>query len=178
MQLRFEPAQDRLLWQLRTTDGALYAVWLTRRMVRLMWPHLARLVTQAELAQELPHAHVVPEAQPMLAQAMRDRPLRGASFDQPFAQQAASRPQGDVPLLPEAIDLGPGDGGKGLRIQLRESVDPASATGRRLAVQLNADLATALQRLLEQALAGADWNLPVAPPATDAASAPRPPVLN
>jgi hypothetical protein len=147
-------------------------------MVRLMWPHLTRLVTQAELAQELPHAHVVPEAQPMLAQAMRDRPLRGASFDQPFEQQAATRPQGDAPLLPEAVDLGPGQDGHGLRLQLRESTDPNDATGRRLAVQLNADLATALRRLLEQALAAADWGLPITPPVADASTPPRPTILN
>ena len=177
MQLRYEPAADRLLWQLRTTDGALYAVWLTRRMLRLVWPHLARLVTQAGLAQELPNVHVLPEAQPMLAQAMRERPLRGASFDQPFEQQATARPLGESPLLPEAIDLGPGLDGRGLRLQLRELLDPNAPNGRRLAVQLNADLATALQRLIEQALAGADWGLVLAPatPGTDSA---RPSLLN
>lgn len=176
MQLRYQPAADRLLWQLRTNDGQLYAVWLTRRMVRLLWPPMTRLVTSAGLRQEMPHASVVPEAQAMLAEAMRARPLPGASFDQPFDTRAAARPLGPEPLLPEAVDLGPGPGGQGLKLQLREATG-----GRSITVQLTADLATALQRLLEQALAAADWGLQPSPPETGAvgpADNPRPPVLN
>lgn len=191
MQLRYHPAADRLLWQLRTTNGDLYAVWLTRRMVRLLWPPMAKLVTNAGLAQAMPHATVVPEAQAMLAQAMRERPLPGASFDQPFDTRVAARPLGPEPLLPEAIDLGPGDNGQGLKLQLREGArdvppDPVPGvaagtspppSGRRLAMHLSADLATALQRLMEQALAAADWGLVVAPaqPSEDSG---RPGVLN
>ncbi len=171
MQLRYQPAADRLLWQLRTTNGDLYAVWLTRRMVRLLWPPLAKLVTNAGLVQEMPNATVLPEAQAMLAQAIRERPLPGASFKEPFDTRVVAQPLGAEPLLPEAIDLGPGDGGKGLKLQLREG------GGRRLAMQLSADLATALQRLLEQALAAADWGLVVAP-AADSDGPARPNVLN
>jgi len=171
MQLRYQPAADRLLWQLRTTNGDLYAVWLTRRMVRLLWPPLAKLVTSAGLAQEMPHASVVPEAQAMLAQAIRDRPLPGASFAEPFNTQVVAQPLGTEPLLPEAIDMGPSEGGIGLKLQLREG------GGRSLAMQLSADLAAALQRLLEQALSVADWGLVVASAPADDGSG-RPSVLN
>ena len=176
MQLRYQPAADRLLWQLRTTGGDLYAVWLTRRMVRLLWPPLAKLVTNAGLAQEMPHATVLPEAQAMLAQAIRERPLPGASFKEPFDTRVVAQPLGAEPLLPEAIDLGSGDGGQGLKLQLREGAQGSG--GRRLAMQLSADLATALQRLLEQALAAADWGLVVSDPPPDISGETRPSVLN
>jgi hypothetical protein len=171
MQLRYQPAPDRLLWQLRTTGGDLYAVWLTRRMVRLLWPPLSKLVTRAGIVQTLPNATVLPEAQAMLAQAVRDRPLPGASFAEPFDNRPAAQPLGAEPLLPDAIDLGPGDSGQGLKLQLRED------GGRRLAMQLSADLATALLRLMEQALGAADWGLVIAPaePGNDAI---RPSALN
>jgi hypothetical protein len=172
MQLRYQPAADRLLWQLRTTNGDLYAMWLTRRMVRLLWPPLSKLVTQAGIVQTLPHATVLPEAQAMLAQAVRDRPLPGASFAEPFDAKATGHPLGAEPLLPEAIDLGPGDNGQGLKLQLRED------GGRRLAMQLSADLSTALLRLLEQALAGADWGLVVTPQTADADRPAGPTQLN
>ncbi len=176
MQLRYDARADRVLWQLRTSDGQLFAVWLTRRMVRLLWPHLGRLVTDAGLRQELPNATVLPEAKAMLAESIRTRPLAGASFDKPFDTRVVNQPLGPEPLLPEAIDLGPGAGGRGLKLQLRES-----NAGRSLVVQLNADLATALQRLLEQAVAAADWGLGIGPAAggqpVDAGPAP-PPVLN
>ncbi len=170
MQLRYQSGPDRLLWQLRTHNGDVYAVWLTRRMVRLLWPPLQKLVTKAGLAQEMPHASVLPEAQAMLAQAVQARALPGTSFSEPFNAQPVAQPLGAEPLLPEAIDMGPGADGKGLKLQLRET------GGRRLAMQLSADLATGLLRLLQQALVAADWGLDQAlptPPGGD-----RPTLLN
>lgn len=169
MQLRYQPAADRLLWQLRTTGGDLYAVWLTRRMVRLLWPPLNKLVTHAGIVQTMPHASVLPEAQAMLAQAALERPLPGASFSEPFIAQAQTEPLGPEPLLPEAVDLGPGDGGQGLQLQLREP------GGRSLGMQLSDDLSTGLLRLLEQALAGADWGGPFTAAAAPQAPGPATP---
>lgn len=163
MQVRYQPGPDRVLWQLRTSSGALFAVWLTRRMLRLMWPPLHQLVTQAGVARLAPNAtpaHWMPEAQAMLTQAARERPLATARFDEVFDTQALSQPLGPEPLLPEAVDLGPTTDGPGLQLQVRE------AGGRRLSLKLNDDLATALLRLLEQALAEADWGLPAAEAAT------------
>ena len=171
MQLRYQPGPDRLLWHVRTSTGELYSAWLTRRMVRLLWSPLSKLVTSAGLAQVMPHATVLPEAQAMLAQAVRDRPLPNASFSEPFNAQVTAQPLGPEPLLPEAVDLGPGTHGRGLNLQLR------ATDGRRLALQLDSDLATALLRLLGQAVAGAEWDLMVPLPASDDQDG-RPPVLN
>lgn len=173
MQVRYQPGPDRVLWQVRTSSGELFAVWLTRRMFKLLWPPLQQLVTQAGVARVAPHATpatVMPEAQAMLAQAARVRPLPTARFNEPFDVNAVSQPLGPEPLLPEAIDLGPVADGKGLQLQVRD------AGGRRLALKLNDDLATALLRLLEQALREADWGW--APTGPDAAGSAGPVVLN
>ena len=53
MQVRYEPTADRVLWQVRTAGGELFAVWLTRRMLRQLWPHLQRLVTQASVLRSM-----------------------------------------------------------------------------------------------------------------------------
>lgn len=151
MQVRYQPAADRVLWQVRTTAGDLFAVWLTRRMLKLLWPPMNKLATQAAVAQVAPHAMALPEAQAMLAQAARERPLATARFNEPFEVKAVAQPLGPEPLLAEAIDLGPGADGKGLKLQLREG------GGRHMTLKLNDDLATALMRLLEQALKEADW---------------------
>ena len=172
MQVRYQPAADRVLWQLRTTAGELFSVWLTRRMLRLVWPPLHKLVTQAGVAQVVPHATVLPEAQAMMAQAARDRPLPTARFNEPFDAKAVAQPLGTEPLLPEAIDLGPGADGKGLQLQLRE------AGNRRMTLKLNDDLATALMRLLEQALKEADWGFNLGEAQPQASEAAPPIVLN
>jgi hypothetical protein len=139
-------------------------------MLRLLWPPMNKLVTQADVAQVAPHATVLPEAQAMLAQAARARPLATARFNEPFDAQATTQPLGPEPLLPEAIDLGPGADGKGLQLRLREG------GGRRMTLKLNEDLATALLRLLEQALKEADWGFS-APEATPPGTEPAAPVV-
>jgi hypothetical protein len=164
MQVRYEPAADRLLWQVRTFGGELFEVWLTRRLFRLFWPPLQQRVVQSGILQVLPQADtatVMPEAREMLAQQARERPLPAADFSVPFNPQAQARPLGEQPLLPSAVDLGKGAQGHGLALRLRE------AGGRQLELNLTADLATALTRLFEQVLAAADWNLepPPSPPA-------------
>lgn len=156
MQVRYQPAADRVLWQVRTHSGELFAVWLTRRMLRQLWPPLARLVTSAAVAKLAPHAMVLPEAQAMMAQVARNRPLAHANFSTPFDAKPVAQPLGPEPLLPTAIDLAAGNDAKGLRITLREP------GGRHMALALSDDLATALMRLLEQALAEADWGLALA----------------
>ena len=56
MQVRYQPGADRVLWQVRTSGGELFAVWLTRRMLRLLWPPLQQMVTRAGVARLLPNA--------------------------------------------------------------------------------------------------------------------------
>ncbi len=171
MQVRFEPTADRVLWQLRTHGGELFEVWLTRRLLRQVWPLLQGLVGQAGLKRMSANATVLPEARAMLAQAARERPLPMADFSQPFNTQPATKPLGPEPLLPEAVELGPGANGQGLKLQLRD------AAGRNLALGLSDDLATGLARLLEQALIAADWGITAAPATPEALTPAGPPTL-
>jgi len=180
MQVRYQPRADRVLWQLRTQEGQLFAIWLTRRMLRQLWPPLQRLVAEGEVAQVVargaapgqPPPTVLPEAREMLAQVARERPLPGTDFRQPFDTRPAEQPLGAEPLLPEQVDLGPGSDGRGLHLRLREP------GGRQLGLQLSADLATALMRLLEAALREADWGVLPAPAAAAAVAPAAPTVLN
>lgn len=173
MQIKYDALADRLLWQVRTRAGELYAVWLTRRMVGRLWPPFLNLVTRGGLAQMAPNATPVPEARAMLEQAARERPLPATDFNAPFESRAVSRPLGPEPLLPTAIDLTADPQGSGLTMNLREE------GGRSLRLHLGADLATALMRLLQQALKAADWGVAPATAAQVATQMSSPPqVLN
>ena len=163
IQLRYEPLADRLLLSVRTHSAELYATWLTRRMAAQLAAPLRQAVARLALPPSAAGALPVPEVQQMLEQVARERPLAGANFQQAFAGGAdASYPLGPEPLLPEEINVA-SPPGAGLVISLREQ------RGRRLELKLNNDLATALLRLFDQALAGADWGL-----ARTAADAPPP----
>jgi hypothetical protein len=161
IQLRYDPAADRLLMQVRTTKAELYSAWLTRRMVARLYPLFLQKVALAGVARSVPQAMPVPEARQMLEQAALQRPLPGTDFQKPFSEADASHPLGPEPLLPAAIDLRPVASG-GLVITLREE------RGRRLEMSLTNELSTALLRLMDGALKMADWALPAhAAPAAD-----------
>lgn len=160
IQLRYEAAADRLLLQVRTRQAELYAVWLTRRMVARLRPHLRLAVTKLAVARAAPQSMPVPEARAMFEQAARERPLPNADFQTRFEAEGSRHPLGTEPLLAGEVDLRGLPGG-GLGLALREP------RGRQLDLRLDADLATALLRLLDQALAGADWGLPADEPAAD-----------
>jgi hypothetical protein len=157
MQVVYEPRADRLLWQIRTRDGALYAVWLTRRLMMRLWPPFQGLVADAALAQvQTAGAVAVPEARAMMAEVARHKPLPGANFQAPFDSRPTSRPLGAEPLLPDHVELTPqpapsAQKTRALVIRIREH------EGRSLDMQLNEDLSTALMRLMENALAAAEW---------------------
>jgi hypothetical protein len=170
MQVRYDPTADRVLWQLRTAGGELFALWLTRRMLRQLWPHLTHLITAAGVAAAAPSALLLPEARAMLAETARSRSLAGADFSTPFNPAPAALPLGPLPLLPVAIDIGPGTHGQGLTLAAREP------DGRNLQLALSADLANGLLRLLEQALADSDWG--ILAPAAAPGGPTQPVVLN
>jgi hypothetical protein len=172
IQLRYEPAADRLLMQVRTTEAEHYAAWLTRSMAARIYPPFRQAVTRASVAQTAPQSMAVPEAREMLEQAALQRPLPGTDFQKPFTETGSSHPLGPEPLLPVAVDLRPVAAG-GLVITLRED------RGRRLEMALTAELSTALLRLMDSALQAADWGLAVqgtaaAAPASGAAAAEAP----
>ena len=171
MQVRYDPAADRILWQVRTQAGEMFAAWLTRRMLSQIWRPFQNLVGQSSLAHTPVAASMLPEAHEMLAQTARARPLPGADFKAPFNPQATAQPLGPEPLLPIAADMGPRPDGPGMALRLRDD------QGRSLAVQLTGDMCTALSRLLEKALADADWGLAVAAPPAPAAAGPQAPRL-
>jgi len=172
MQVRYDPAADRILWQVRTRTGELFGAWLTRRMLLQWWPRYQDLVGQSSLPTGVAAAQVVPEARQMLAETARARPLPTADFAAPFNPEPAAQPMGAEPLLPTAIEMGLAATGHNLVLRLREG------EARSLGLQLTPDLATALLRLLDQALVEAQWG--TAASATGGPSAePAPPrVLN
>jgi len=156
--LHYRPEADRISLRVNASDGAQFAVWLTRRLVLRMWPHLASMVTtigvQREVAQATPGANVMPEARAMLADVARERALKASDFKTPFTERPTSQPLGAEPMLAESAQLTTlADG------QLRLAFTDAAK--RNVALQLSAEHATALRELLLQALRHADWGVAI-----------------
>jgi hypothetical protein len=171
IQVKYDALADRLLMQVRTRAGEVFAIWLTRRMVQRLLPPFQQIGTRFSLAMAHPHSVLLPEARAMLEDAARSRPLPNADFTQHFSTDNTRQPLGPEPLLAAEVEL-QADAQRGLRMQVRE------ARGRHITLQFNDELHAALSRLFEQALAAADWGL--APPAelSTSDSAATPPLLN
>ena len=153
IQVLYDTTADRLLLHMRTGAAEVYAVWLTRRMVSRLYAPFRKAVTATSVAQTAPQALPVPEARQMLEQAALDRPLAHADFGKPFVTTDASYPLGPDPLLPDTVDLRPGQAGH-ILLAFREP------RGRRVEVVLNNELSAALLRLIDSALAASEWALP------------------
>lgn len=155
IQIKYDAAADRLLMQVRTRSGEIFAVWLTRRMMQRLWPPFQQLSAQMALTRAAPDAVLMPEARAMLADVARSRPLPNADFTQRFTSDSASLPLGKEPLLAAEIEL-QASAQRGVLMTIRESRD------RHVALQINEELHAALLRLFEQALDAADWGLAAA----------------
>jgi hypothetical protein len=161
---------DRLLLRVRSSDEQVFAVWLTRRLCLRLWPHLSSLVQRAGAAQALsqaaPQAVATPEAVAMLAETTRTQTMQQADFSQPFQGTAAHAPLGTEPLLAHTVQMTP-------RPQGHLSLAISDARQRRVQLDLDATLATAVRELVIAALRQADWGLALD---SDTTAAPR--VLN
>lgn len=158
IQIKYDAVADRLLMQVRTRAGEVFAIWLTRRLMQRLWPPFQQLGARAALTRTHPDAVLLPEARAMLADAARQRPLPNADFTQHFNHDDARQPLGPQPLLATEIQL-QADAKGGLRMKVCES------QGRQITLQFNDELHAALSRLFEQALVAAEWGLlqPAAP---------------
>jgi hypothetical protein len=159
----FDPEQDRLLLRIRGREGEQFSAWLTRRVMRNLYPAL-RQASGHLAAGILPAGAVAtPGARQMLADSARTQAVEQSDFSQPFADQAARHPIGEAPLLPARIDLQV-QADRRVRFVLTETPQ------RTLQLELVQQDWEALRHMIEQALERAEWGLPA-----DAEPLPAPP---
>lgn len=139
LQVANDSVQDRLLMRIATDSNEEIRVFLTRRFLREIWPHLNR----AQLEQ-------LDAALPLTA------PDEGneapASFAQPFREDNPSYPLGSTPLLASEASF-ERTGERLLRLTLREGRE------RSFTLSLKPELLQALCAMLRAAAGQAQWDL-------------------
>jgi hypothetical protein len=156
LQASYVTEQDRILVRLNTHAGEELRLWLTRRMVKNLFPHMMKVTTEliATPAQNTGGDGTDPKA---AVQFKIQESLRQADFVTPFKSQATTLPIGESPLLATTVHITPSEGG-GLRIGFEEKV-PDQAGSRSFEVTLGQDLLHGFMHLLEAALQHADWGM-------------------
>lgn len=167
LQASYVAEHDRILVRLNTLAGEELRLWLTRRMVKNLFPHIIKVTTELIAAQSQSASHDGAD-QKAFTQFKKQESLRQADFSTPFETQAMVLPIGDAPLLATTVHITPNEGGA-LRIGFEEKI-PGLASSRSFEVTLGQDLLHGFMHLLESALKHADWGMTldqVNPPVDD-----------
>ncbi len=154
IKIDFSPEQDRLLLRLASDDHSEVLLWLTRRCVRLLWPLLMKTAESTPGIALQP----VPEARQALLGMQHERALSRADFSRPYDDAARARPLGAEPILIARIDSArSADGNHVLALLPRE--------GQGINLALDDTLLHGLCKLLQDAVAKADWEMQLEVPA-------------
>lgn len=140
LQVAHDSVQDRLVLRIGTQANEEIRVFLTRRFLRELWPHLAAML-----------AGHLGMARPLTA-APEGQAGGSPTFAEPFREENPGYPLGSNPLLAAEATLEPA--GDGLcRLILRELRE------RGVTLNLNAELLQALCSMLRASAGQAGWDL-------------------
>ena len=166
LSLTYQVEQDRILVQITTHSDEALRVWLTRRMVANLLPHLTHAVTNVEIG----NAQLATQddiGKKMLMEFKKHESIAQSDFKTPFKPDAAIFPIGAEPLLVTNLNLTPVGKGE-LRIGFEEKL-AGTVKPRGFQVTMGSPLLHSFMHLLESAIKLSEWGLvPTATPDTAA----------
>lgn len=156
LQATYCAEDDRILLRLSADeeDGTRQELrcWLTRRLIKILWPTIMSAM-QKQVVLDLPQAaHASSEIVSMEHHASVSKIKAGGNFDVPFDTTAASYPKGTQPLLCTVarihLELN-----KGPRINFESAHDGG------FEVQFDSTLLHGLCTMLQQVVKSAEWGI-------------------
>lgn len=137
LQVACDQVQDRLVLRVSSQADEEYRIWLTRRFLRELWPHLVELI--GKKATPIP---------------IVDESARGeaGNFEQPFSEENATYPLGSTPLLTSEVKFDSLSDGS-FNLTFREGRE------RSFKLALNVDMLHTLCAMLRAGAEHAKWNL-------------------
>jgi len=141
IQVANDSIQDRLVLRVGTQANEEFRVYITRRFLREIWPHLTAMLHGpfGASATPTPSTNATPDVEP-------------GGFDQPFRADNPTYPLGSTPLLASEATMEAVAEGEA-RLILREGRE------RSFTLKLHAELLQALCAMLRAASEQASWDL-------------------
>jgi hypothetical protein len=143
----YDAMQDRILLRMRTSDGAEYRLWITRRYLALLWPILMKMADGFS-ARKAPGD---PLTRSTLAELAHGAAVGQADFASEY-QEGSSFPLGQEPILLAKISLRPPAGDTQTVLLLPNQGDGIN-------LDLDEKLVHIVARLLQQTATAGEWNL-------------------
>lgn len=171
LKLDFVPEQDRLLLRVSTDTRLEVRLWLTRRVLRLLWPLLVQMVRSApEIALQSN-----PQARDALVGMQHEQALSRANFSAPFEEAPRDMPLGTEPILVTRIKTNKDENGNQVLGLLPQQ-------GQGIHLTLDTTLLHSLCKLVQNAVAKSEWDivleLPALPSTLAAGEADTPKTIN
>jgi hypothetical protein len=169
IQVTYQAGQDRLLCRAsfkrekpapstgQSESLSEIRAWLTRRMVRNLWPAIIQVLeTQITLA--MPEAaHIKSDIVGMEHESSLNRMRTAGAFDTPFVADVRDFPFGESPLLVHHVDFTM-DASQPIRITLRPE------TGQGFELKMAPAMFHAFCELMRDAVKHAEWDVELALP--------------
>ena len=150
LKLDFVPEQDRLLLRVSTDDRQEIRCWLTRRLLRLLWPRLLQMVRAApEIALQSN-----PQARDAMVGMRHERALRQANFAEAFEDGPRAMPLGAEPILVARIQTNTDDRGNQVLALLPQH-------GPGIHLTMDEVLLHSFCKLVQNAVTKSEWDIVV-----------------
>lgn len=168
-QVSYLAEQDRILVRMNSTEGVEQQLWLTRRMLRGLYPHLEQVSQQLALPDAPAVGHDGAAAHAVQA-FQRQETLDRTDFATPY--QAAQPLPGDFeqPLLVTTTHIQKQSDNM-VTVQFEETLQ-GQAESRQLEIHMGSDTLISLLHVIRLALQNSDWGLD-----TDAITAAAPTIV-
>ena len=152
LNLGYDGLEDRLLLRLGLADNTEVAIWITRKMVKILWS----MLQSSQMAPLLTPDTFAPEAQPILEEIARAvEPAIPKKLDFSETYKPGRKPRTQQPILPSDCRLVSLEQGKKYRLELEAK---GAYTVR---IALTAEISQALINMLQLATREAVWDLPL-----------------
>lgn len=150
IQVSFDAEHDRLLLRVNTSEKAELRVWLTRRIVKRLWPILLRSLRANEAVVTQP----TPERREAVLGFRHEGALSKSDFTQRFSEERACTPLGEAPILATRARLD--------RSGTRHRLALHPTEGQGVTLTLEEPVLHSLCELVRRAVRAADWDLELA----------------
>lgn len=153
-QVSYVAEHDRILVRMNSKAGQEQRLWLTRRMLRGLYPHMEKVSAQLVVPHAAPAGHDG-AAQSAMDTYQRQEALHNADFDTPFQSPNTLLDAADAPLLVTTAHIQL-QGKESLVMRFEETLTGAKDS-RQMEIQMQADTLIALLHVIGLALQGSDW---------------------
>ncbi len=169
IQVTYSTEEDRVLCRasFKAEDGGLQEVraWLTRRMVKLLWPGVIDAMEKQVSLDKPQAAHASADIVGMDYHASIDEIRNSGNFSTPYEAERQTYPLGETPILVTTVDFK-------LNADQPIRVNLTSAQGHGFEIAFTQTVLHGFCSLLKDAVKKAEWDMNLVIPGSVASSSP------